>query len=237
MSLISVLLSLAFVALLAACSPAVEPSTGPERQPAPEVQLREAIEVARVASGGVELAVRAEVDGVTEAEIVVAGTITDGGRGFDLDITGPTSLGAGTVGVRLVGGRFFQRGPVIAEAFPAARDRWVELGATDAAAATFGFVGPAGFVALDLVDDIDAVSSPSPGRFEGSLGEVVVDGGRIEHVDAATFGAVVTDGALTSLDVELASGTGVRLTVELRMHPVSEVAPVAMPDRSDVYTP
>jgi hypothetical protein len=113
----------------------------------------------------------------------------------------------------------------------------VEVGAAEAASSAFGLVGPTGFVALDLVDDVEAVSSPSPGRYEGSLGEVVVEGGRIESVDGASFDAVVTGDVLTSLTVTLTSGTGVELAVELQLSSVGEVAPIAMPDPADVFTP
>ncbi len=190
----------------------------------------------------VDLRVEVAVDGDLEAEIVTTGIVVRGGDEFDLEIMGPAASGLSSVQdqpvqVRLVGGRLLQRGPVVADLIPEAGERWVDLGNDSSDTAALGLIGPGGFAALGLLDDLGDVSSTAPQRYEGSLREVALEGGRIVGVEQARFELEVAGGTVSSLVVIMQSGNGVELSVRLTMTDIGAPATIVAPAESDVYTP
>jgi hypothetical protein len=205
----------------------------------PRREVRAAVARSRSVDARVDLRVEVAVDGVTEARIVTTGVVVRGGAEFDLEILGPASFGAETgpdasVQVRLVDGRLFQRGAVVAELIPEGGERWVDMGHGASDTAAMGLVGPGGFAALDLLDDLGDVSSPAPHRYEGSLRDVAVDGGRIVGVERAHFALDVVEGSVSSLAVALHSHDGVELTVRLLMNDLDAPASIVTPAAADV---
>lgn len=227
--------------VVASCGEPREGEPGRVDDVGPERRLRDAIDQTGLVSARVELRVRVAVDGVDEAEVASVGSIDRGGAAFDLDIVGPASFGLAAdddrpVGVRLVDGRFFQRGPVVDDLFPGVDGRWVEMGDTRGPSEPFGFVGPAGFAALDLLDDLADVREASPHRYQGALGEVRLDGLRVESVGESTFAAVVRNGIIVDLVVTIASRTGVVLTVELSLTDLGP-QPIDIPATTELGVP
>jgi len=226
----------------ASCGSTIAPRTS-ESAGEPRDEVQAALARTRSVDAAVDLRVRVDIDGVTEAEIVTTGVVAAGGDEFDLEIVGPASFGLPSdeeeqpVQVRLVAGRLLQRGPVVADVIPEAGQRWVDMGHDSSDTAALGLVGPGGFAVFDLLDDLRDVSATSPDRYEGDLGEVTLEGGRIVGVDEARFELEVVDGTVSSLLVIMQDAIGVELSVLLTMSEVGGPATIAVPGESDVYSP
>lgn len=242
--------SLISAALSSACSPAVDPAE-PTQPDEPEAVLMASIERSRTVSASIDFSATVVIDGATASEFSAVGVV-DGQRGdFEFEIA--ARPGAGITGgldqpvtVRRVGARMFQRGPVLSQVVPEIGDRWLEVVVADRDGVPLapGLIGTSGFAALDLLADIESVTSPEPGRFVGSLGVVRIDGRRIAQSDETTFEVWLTDGDVTltegrveSLAVMLKSGTGVELRFDATWAPPPGEPNIVTPDGSEIYTP
>jgi hypothetical protein len=204
-------------------------------------ELADALLRTRGTDAQVDLAVEVKVDGVTEARIATVGRIEHGGDRFDLQILGPAPFGLAAVedrpvAVRLVDHRFFQRGPVVASLFPEAGGRWVETTSGSSSAASLGLIGPGGFGVLDLLADPESVTSSSAGHFEGTLGEVEIDGASIVNAEQALFDARVHDGGVDALSVTMRSANGVELSIDLVLSDPGESV-ISLQDPADIHRP